>query len=207
MADWVDAVTQTFANLLQSHGPSLPAAAHSFAPGDYSVHFFLQLGLILISCRALGWLGTRFLAQPQVVGEMIAGVLLGPSLFGLLFPALQLAVFPPQTKSILYAGSQLGVGLYMFLVGTTLRVEQLHAKARSAVFVSLAGIGAPFLISIVITPYLMTVPGLFAYLLSVFGKATRRSFSVHVLLSQHFQCWLGSSTSADLQRLRWAHCP
>ncbi|UVO55976.1 cation:proton antiporter [Sphingomonas sp. SUN039] len=140
----------------------MPASPTSFAPGDYSVHFFLQLGVILLTCRVVGKLGQKFLGQPQVVGEMIAGVLLGPSLLGLFFPDIQGAIFPKETKSVLYAGSQLGVGLYMFLVGTTLQIDHFKAKAKSAVGVSLAGILAPFAIAIALTPWLLTIPGLFA---------------------------------------------
>ncbi|MBV8503570.1 MAG: cation:proton antiporter [Paucibacter sp.] len=145
-----------------AHGPASQAVAKTFAPGDYSIHFFLQLALILLTCRLVGWLGKRFLAQPQVVGEMIAGVFLGPSLLGLLSPDLQTTIFPKETRSVLYAGAQLGVGLYMFLVGTTLRLDHFRTKARSAGAVSLAGILAPFFIAFLITPLLLRVPGLFA---------------------------------------------
>jgi len=93
---------------------------------------------------------------------MIAGVILGPSLLGLLFPGLQGAIFPKETRSVLYAGSQLGVGLYMFLVGTTLQLDKFKSKAKSAMSVSFAGIAAPFLIAFLITPFLLGVPGLFA---------------------------------------------
>jgi Kef-type K+ transport system membrane component KefB len=149
-------------NALGPHGPAVEAAARSFTPTDYSVHFFLQLFFILIACRIFGWLGRKFLGQPQVVGEMIAGVVLGPSLFGLLLPEVQAAIFPPETKNVLYAGAQLGVGLYMFLVGTTLRLDHFATKAKSAISVSAAGIVAPFLVAVLITPWLLTVPGLFA---------------------------------------------
>jgi Kef-type K+ transport system membrane component KefB len=154
----IDALT----GVLDPHGPAVAASANSFAPGDFSVHFFLQLAIILIMCRVVGKLGQKFLSQPQVVGEMIAGVILGPSLFGLFLPAAQAAVFPGPTKNVLYAGAQLGVGLYMFLVGTTLQLDHFQSKAKSAIGVSLAGIIAPFLIAVAITPYLLTVPGLFA---------------------------------------------
>jgi Kef-type K+ transport system membrane component KefB len=87
---------------------------------------------------------------------------LGPSLFGLLMPDLQAAIFPQATKNVLYSGAQLGVGLYMFLVGTTLRLDHFQSKAKSALGVSAAGIIAPFLIAVAITPFLLTVPGLFA---------------------------------------------
>jgi Kef-type K+ transport system membrane component KefB len=162
MSDWAASLWNTAANVLEPHGPALGAAAHSYAPGDFSIHFFLQLAVILIACRVVGWLGQKLLGQPQVVGEMIAGVVLGPSLFGMLFPGLQGAIFPKETKNVLYAGAQLGVGLYMFLVGTTLRLDHFRTKARSASFVSMAGIAAPFLIAVLITPMLLRVPDLFA---------------------------------------------
>jgi len=148
-------------DVLAAHGPAVSAAT-SFTPSDFSIHFFLQLAVILLTCRIVGWLGKTYLAQPQVVGEMIAGVCLGPSLLGLFAPELQAAIFPKETKSVLYAGAQLGVGLYMFLVGTTLRLDHFKSKARSAVGVSLAGILAPFFIAYLITPLLLQVPGLFA---------------------------------------------
>ncbi|UZK66257.1 cation:proton antiporter [Sphingomonas sp. M1-B02] len=152
---------RAFGDILGAHGPAVNAA-QSLTPADYSIHFFLQLGVIILACRVVGWLGQKFLGQPQVVGEMIAGVVLGPSLLGLLFPEFQLALFPKETKNVLYAGAQLGVGLYMFLVGTTLQLDHFRSKGRSAFAVSLSGIIAPFLIAVAITPYLLTVPGLFA---------------------------------------------
>ena len=148
-------------DVFAAHGPVV-AGARTYAPGDFSVHFFLQLACILLACRIVGWAGRRFLGQPQVVGEMIAGVCLGPSLMGLFFPDLQAGVFPKETRNVLYAGAQLGVGLYMFLVGTTLQLNHFQSKARSAVGVSLAGIAAPFVVAVLITPLLLGVPGLFA---------------------------------------------
>ncbi len=153
----VDAIT----GVLDPHGPAVEAVAKSLTPGDFSVHFFLQLAIIILTCRIVGKLGQMFLGQPQVVGEMIAGVILGPSLFGLLLPGVQAAVFPGPTKNLLYSGAQLGVGLYMFLVGTTLHLGHFRSKAKSAIAVSAAGIIAPFLIAAAITPFLITIPGLF----------------------------------------------
>ena len=64
-------------------GTTLPlAASHPMTAFELSARFFLQLAVILLVCRVVGWVGRRFLGQPQVVGEMIAGVVLGPSLFG-----------------------------------------------------------------------------------------------------------------------------
>lgn len=163
MADGsIDGTLATLGGVLSPHGPATDAVARSFAPGDFSIHFFLQLAVILLACRIVGWLGQKLLGQPQVVGEMIAGVILGPSLLGLLLPHAQGLLFPKETRNILYAGAQLGVGLYMFLVGTTLKVDQFRAKARSAFGVSLAGIVAPFAIAVLVTPLLLGVPDLFA---------------------------------------------
>ncbi len=148
-------------DVMGAHGPAVNAAA-SFTPNDHSIHFFLQLALIILAARVVGWLGQKFLGQPQVVGEMIAGVVLGPSLFGLFFPELQAAIFPKETKNVLYVGAQFGVGLYMFLVGCTLHLDHFKTKAKSAASVSFAGIATPFVMAALITPLLLDVPGLFA---------------------------------------------
>ena len=169
MDGWLESLKHTALGTFAPHGPATQAVAQSYTPGDFSVHFFLQLAVILVTCRVVGWLGKKLLGQPQVVGEMIAGVVLGPSLLGLLFPGIQGAIFPKETKNVLYAGAQLGVGLYMFLVGTTLRLDHFKTKARSASMVSLAGIAAPFAIAVLITPMLLGVPGLFAAGISQFN--------------------------------------
>jgi Kef-type K+ transport system membrane component KefB len=122
---------------------------------ELSVAFFLQMAIIIAVCRVVGWLAKRYLGQPQVVGEMIAGVILGPSLFGLLAPDLQAALFPKESKSILFVGAQLGVGLYMFLVGLGFRRDHFKANATSAAAVSLAGMAAPFLVAVAIAPWLI----------------------------------------------------
>jgi Kef-type K+ transport system membrane component KefB len=127
-----------------------------------SITFFLQMAIILAACRIVGWLGQKYLKQPQVVCEMIAGVLLGPSLFGLLAPEAQAFVFSPENKGVLYVGAQLGVGLYMFLVGLGFRTDHFKANVHRAASVSLAGMAVPFIVAIAATPWLMSVPGLFA---------------------------------------------
>jgi Kef-type K+ transport system membrane component KefB len=131
------------------------------APAQLSVIVFLELFAIVAASRAAGWLAKRFFGQPQVVGEMIAGVILGPSLFGLLAPDLQAHLFPKEAKAVLYVGAQLGVGLYMFIVGLGFRTEQFRSSARSAGLVSLSGMAAPFLVAVLLAPWLVTVPGLF----------------------------------------------
>lgn len=127
-----------------------------------SIIFFLQMFVILATCRLMGWLGHRWLKQPQVVCEMIAGVMLGPSLLGLFAPDVQKLIFPPESKGVLYVGAQLGVGLYMFLVGLGFRSDHFKASLHKAAAVSLSGMLAPFAIALLATPWLMKVPGLFA---------------------------------------------
>jgi Kef-type K+ transport system membrane component KefB len=126
-----------------------------------SATFFLQMFVILAVCRLVGAMSRR-LGQPQVVGEMIAGVFLGPSLLGFLFPAAQQMVFPKESLKVLYVGAQLGVGLYMFLVGVEFDVVTFRNRARSAAWVSGAGMLAPFILGSVLAVALVKVPGLFS---------------------------------------------
>jgi Kef-type K+ transport system membrane component KefB len=126
-----------------------------------SVAFFLQMFVILLACRLVGSLARR-MGQPQVVGEMIAGVFLGPSLFGYFLPEIQQKLFPPESLKVLFVGAQLGVGLYMFLVGAQFKTELMRSRARSAAAVSISGMAAPFLLGAVLALAFMKIPGLFA---------------------------------------------
>ena len=86
---------------------------------EISVQFFLQIAVILGVCRVVGMVG-RWFGQPMVVGEMVAGVLLGPSLLGMLAPDVQAWLFPPATRPVIFTVAQVGIALYMFLVGLAL---------------------------------------------------------------------------------------
>lgn len=99
--------------------------------------------MILGFCRAVGWVAAR-LGQPQVVGEMIAGVILGPSVLGSLVPGIQVALFPPASKPVLFAVCQVGLAVYMFLVGVEFDAGLIKSRFRSAAAVSISGILAPF---------------------------------------------------------------
>lgn len=135
---------------------------------ELSIAFFVQMFFILVVCRGVGWLARRFFGQPQVVGEMMAGVLLGPSLLGLLFPDWQQTLFPKDSLKTLYVGAQLGIGLYMFLVGIDFRTELFRARVRSAASVSIAGILVPFGLAVFLAPWLMNIPGLYSDKASLF---------------------------------------
>ena len=116
-----------------------------------AIQFFIQLAVILLFCRLVGAIALR-LGQPQVVAEMVAGVLLGPSLFGLLWPEAQHWLFPwdtaqkmRDTQSYLFPVSQLGLALYMFVVGMEFRVDIVKRQLKSSIAVSVAGMVTPLL--------------------------------------------------------------
>ena len=126
---------------------------------DLAVQFFLQIAVILFFCRLVGAVAVRF-GQPQVVAEMVAGVLLGPSLFGLMAPDLQQTLFPwdksqatRDSQCYLFPASQLGLALYMFIVGMEFRVDVVKAHAKSSIAVSIAGMLAPFTFGAALAAY------------------------------------------------------
>lgn len=142
-----------------------------------AIHFFLQLVVILATCRLVGWFGRRFLGQTQVVMEMVAGVLLGPSLFGLLAPELQGWLFPQKllietagdpvsithpSMTVLYILAQLGLALYMFLIGLEFNVGLLKGRGTAAALVSGAGIVVPFALGGLLVPMMLSRGDLFA---------------------------------------------
>ncbi len=110
---------------------------------QFAAFLFLQLAFILAVCRGVGLLARR-VGQPQVVAEMVAGFLIGPSFFGLFAPEAQAALFPVEMRRVLFAVSQIGIVLYMFCVGLEFSGELLMRYARRAVAISIAGIIAPF---------------------------------------------------------------
>ena len=130
-------------------------------PFDLSVLFFLQMAFILAVCRATAW-GFMKIGQSRVVSEMIAGVLMGPSLMGWLFPDFFNYVFPVESKPILFSVAQLGLVLYMFLIGVEFDVKIIRKRLRSAASISAAGIIAPFLLGGTLAYFIAHDPQLFA---------------------------------------------
>lgn len=103
----------------------------------------LQVVAVVLTARLVGGLFAR-IGQPRVIGEMVAGILLGPSLLGLLSPSAQGFLFPPASLGPLHLLAQVGVILFMFVVGIDLDVAHLRQKADAAVLVSHASILVPF---------------------------------------------------------------
>jgi Kef-type K+ transport system membrane component KefB len=121
---------------------SLPAAAHHL---DAIYHVLLSLVLILLLGRWLGKLFIHF-GQPRVIGEMVAGIMLGPSLLGHFWPQATAFILPEHAQPSLKIIAQLGVILYMFLVGLELNAGLLRSRAHATVAISHASIVTPFLL-------------------------------------------------------------
>lgn len=110
-----------------------------------AIHFFFQIAVILLACQLVGIIAKR-MGQPQVVAEMITGVLLGPSLLGLFLPEVSAKLFPEDAMKVLFPVSQLGLAMYMFVVGLEFRMDIVRKKLGSALAVSTAGMVAPFIL-------------------------------------------------------------
>ncbi|MCA9281254.1 MAG: cation:proton antiporter [Phycisphaerales bacterium] len=132
-----------------------------------SVLFFLQVALILLACRLVGMVG-RWLGQPQVVCEMIAGVALGPSLLGMfavevpIAPGVWSELFPKASMGVIYTVAQVGLAVYMFLIGAEFDAALIRRRLRSAAAVSLAGIVTPFALGALLALWLVGDAEMFA---------------------------------------------
>jgi len=113
-----------------------------------------QLLVILLAARLCGWLLKHF-GQPPVIGEMAAGLLLGPIAFGVLAPDLHASLFPAASLPPLSALATVGLVLFMFIIGAELRpVEGTRAQVRAAGAVGVLGISLPLLLGLAISPWL-----------------------------------------------------
>ncbi|NBW28658.1 MAG: cation/H(+) antiporter [Flavobacteriaceae bacterium] len=106
-----------------------------------------QIITIIIVARFFGWI-FRKIGQPTVIGEIIAGIFLGPSLLGMYFPEFSIVLFPAQSLGNLSFLSQIGLILFMFVVGMELDLKVLKNKANEAVVISHASIVIPFALGI-----------------------------------------------------------
>jgi Kef-type K+ transport system membrane component KefB len=120
---------------------------------DPLYHVLLSLVLILLLGRWLGKLCIYF-GQPRVIGEMVAGIMLGPSLLGYFWPAATAFILPAHAQPALKIIAQVGVVLYMFLVGLELNAGLLRSRAHATVAISHASIVAPFLLGSILALWL-----------------------------------------------------
>ena len=103
----------------------------------------LQIITIIIVARSFGWI-FRKIGQPSVIGEIIAGIFLGPSVVGMYFPDYSAMLFPKESLGNLQFLSQIGLMLFMFVIGMELDLKVLKNKANDAVVISHASIVIPF---------------------------------------------------------------
>lgn len=126
--------------------PRWPERGGVFSPRVSSLPvLLLQILIIVVAARVFGGLARR-LGQPSVIGEMAAGIALGPSLFGAVAPGWFTALFPRESLNVLHLISQVGVVLFMFVVGLEFKTHHLRHQARAAVTVSCVSILVPFLL-------------------------------------------------------------
>jgi Kef-type K+ transport system membrane component KefB/nucleotide-binding universal stress UspA family protein len=120
------------------------AEAHKAAhPSEFI--FMVQIALLIAVGRGLGEIMQR-IGQPSVIGELLAGLLLGPSLFGWLWPEAQRAIFPqtPEQKALIEGLAQFGILLLLLLTGMETDLKLVRKVGRAAVAISIAGILVPF---------------------------------------------------------------
>jgi Kef-type K+ transport system membrane component KefB len=123
-----------------------PAAAASEAHGSPLATVLLALAVVVLLARGLGWLFKRYLRQPPVIGEIVAGLMLGPSLLGALAPGAAAFLLPASAAPLLGILSKIGVVLFMFLVGLELDPRRLRGHGHTTLAISHASIVTPFLL-------------------------------------------------------------
>lgn len=126
-------------------GLTAPHGGGSSPQADVLLHVLLALVVVIVAARACGAL-CKFIHQPAVIGEVIAGILLGPSLLGRISPEATAFLLPPQVAPFLSVIAQIGVILFMFLVGLELNTRELTHRTHATVAISHASILAPFLL-------------------------------------------------------------
>ena len=144
-------------DLASALGPT--SAAHAHAPVGTLLHVLLALAVVIVAARGMGALFRR-LGQPPVIGEVLVGILLGPSLLGRVAPPIYAYLLPATVAPYLGVLSQVGVILYMFLVGLELDPALWKQRGALALAISHGGIMAPFLmgaaLSLVLYPIFST---------------------------------------------------
>ena len=113
----------------------------------------MQLIVIMVFARIMGYLFQR-IHQPMVIGEIFAGIILGPSALGAIFPEAYTFLFPKQSVEVLQQFSQLGLIFFMFIIGMELDTQAFKKSANKAFLISAAGIVIPFISGILLALYL-----------------------------------------------------
>jgi Kef-type K+ transport system membrane component KefB len=133
-----------------SWGDFLASMQHNFQ--DPLAILLAQILTIILVARVFGWVFKK-IGQPSVIGEIIAGIVLGPSLLGMYFPEFSTVLFPVESLGNLKFLSQIGLILFMFVIGMELDLKVLKNKANEAVVISHASIVIPFALGIGLAYY------------------------------------------------------
>ncbi len=111
--------------------------------------FFVAVAFVMLVARLAGAAAVR-IRQPRVMGEVVAGILLGPTLFGALLPELQATIFPTDVVPLIGVVANLGLIFYMFLVGLEVDPEQLRGRVTQAAAISNASVALPMVLGLAI---------------------------------------------------------
>ena len=149
---WIRSYGETLGAPPASGTAIFGSAASRANEGDL-LHVLLALVVVIATARAMGSI-FRSAGQPQVIGEILAGIVLGPSLLGRLAPGAEGYLFPATVGPALNIIAQVGVILYMFLVGLELDPALLRKRGHTTVAISHASIMAPFLLGATIALFL-----------------------------------------------------
>ncbi len=122
---------------------------------DMMLHVLLALAVVIVTARLLGAVFT-FLHQPAVIGEVVGGIMLGPSLLGAVSPESYAFLLPAAAAPFIGVIAQLGVVLYMFVVGLHLDLKVLRTSGRAALLISHASIVVPFVLGTMLAFVLYT---------------------------------------------------
>lgn len=115
--------------------------------------FLIQIITIILTARLFSWLAIK-IRQPTVIGEIVAGIVLGPSLIGLFFPDVYAFIFPPSSISNLHFLSQIGLILFMFIVGMELDMQILKRQSKAAVVISHTSIAFSYFLGVALACFL-----------------------------------------------------
>lgn len=154
-AQQIDSVVATSAhvpsNLLEGFGVFNDLLMHHIQ-SDLGI-LLLQIIVILVTCRIFGWLFSR-IGQPTVVGEIVAGIVLGPSILGNIFPSVSSFLFPVESLQNINIISQFGLILFMFAIGMELNITEIRKRLNETILISHTSTVFPFLLGMVTAYFL-----------------------------------------------------
>jgi Kef-type K+ transport system membrane component KefB len=117
----------------------------AMTPAAVNVHILLALGVVIAAAMLAGWAISK-VGQPRVHGEILAGIILGPSVIGIVWPGALAYLFPPEIIAALRVLAQIGLVTFMFLIGLELDVDKLRGHGHKAVVISQTSILVPILL-------------------------------------------------------------